>query len=295
MKYLLKISTIISLYASFLIGGTDGTIRGEVLDMEGEAVIGATIVIKEIGLGTAADVDGSYLLLNVPVGTYDIEVEMIGYQRQVVEGVSITMDQTTWLNFTMSIAAIEGETVYVTSERALVEKGSTSKKITMNKEAIENLPIRNVSELYNLQSGVVRVQSRSTGIPDHEERGLQEVHVRGGRSGEIAYMIDGMYIRNPIYGGIGNGTRLNKFAIQEFDWQPGGFNAEYGDAMSAVSNFHTMSGGNDYSFRFSYDTSLLGEALGSVYDELRDYHDYNIGFGGPLVPGINFIKFWFSA
>ena len=39
----------------------------------------------------------------------------------------------------------------------------------MNKEAIENLPIRNVSELYNLQSGVVRVQSRSTGIPDHEE------------------------------------------------------------------------------------------------------------------------------
>ena len=295
MKYLFKILTIVSLFASTLIGGTDGTIRGEVLDMEGEAVIGATIVIKEIGLGTAADVDGSYLLLNVPVGTYDIEVEMIGYQKQVIEGVGITMDQTTWLNFTMSIAAIEGETVYVTSERSLVEKGSTSKKITMNKEAIENLPIRNVSELYNLQSGVVRVQSRSTGIPDHEERGLQEVHVRGGRSGEIAYMIDGMYIRNPIYGGIGNGTRLNKFAIQEFDWQPGGFNAEYGDAMSAVSNFHTMSGGNDYSFRFSYDTSLLGEALGSVYDELRDYHDYNIGFGGPLVPGNDFIKFWFSA
>ena len=56
--------------------------------------------------------------------------------------------------------------------------------------------------------------------------------MRGGRTGEIAYMIDGLYIRNPIYGGIGNGTRLNLFAIQEFDWQPGGFNAEYGDAMS---------------------------------------------------------------
>ena len=93
MKYLFKILTIVSLFASTLIGGTDGTIRGEVLDMEGEAVIGATIVIKEIGLGTAADVDGSYLLLNVPVGTYDVEVEMIGYQRQVVEGVGITMDK----------------------------------------------------------------------------------------------------------------------------------------------------------------------------------------------------------
>ena len=288
---------------SFTFAGTDGTIRGEVLDMEGEAVIGATIVIKEIGLGTAADVDGSYLLLNVPVGTYDVEVEMIGYQRQVVEGVGITMDQTTWLNFTMSIAAIEGETVYVTSERALVEKGSTSKKITMNKEAIENLPIRNVSELYNLQSGVVRVQSRSTGIPDHEERGLQEVHVRGGRSGEIAYMIDGMYVRNPIFGGIGSGTRLNLFAINEFDWQPGGFNAEYGDAMSAVSNWHTSSGGENIEYHFEYETSLVGAFINGLrgkkddtenFDKLRGLNDYNFGIGGPVL-GIPKLRFWFSG
>ena len=83
-----------------------------------------------------------------------------------------------------------------------------------------------------------------------EEKGLEEVHVRGGRTGEVAYMIDGLYIRNPIYGGIGNGTRLNLFAIKEFDWQPGGFNAEYGDAMSAVSNMHTTIGGEDFSFEF---------------------------------------------
>ena len=127
-----------------------------------------------------------------------------------------------------------------------------SKKITVGQEAIEALPIRDVSELYNLQSGVVKVEGGMRGgIPDHEERGLEEVHVRGGRSGEIAYLIDGMYIRNPIFGGIGNGTRLNLFAVQEFDWQPGGFNAEYGDAMSAVSNMHTKSGGQEFSFKES--------------------------------------------
>ena len=77
------------------------------------------------------------------------------------------------------------------------------------------MPIRDVSELYSLQSGVVKVEGGMRGgIPDHEEKGLEEVHVRGGRSGEIAYLIDGMYIRNPIYGGIGNGTRLNIFAIK---------------------------------------------------------------------------------
>ena len=63
-------------------------------------------------------------------------------------------------------------------------------------------------------------------------------------------MIDGLYIRNPIFGGIGSGTRLNLFAIKEFDWQPGGFNAEYGDAMSAVSNMHTMAGGKKYQFKY---------------------------------------------
>ena len=175
----------------------------------------------------------------------------------------------------------------------LVEKGSTSKKVTVGKDAIKTLPIRDVTELYNLQSGVVKIDSKAKGVPDRAEKGLEEVHVRGGRSGEIAYMIDGMYIRNPIYGGIGNGTRLNKFAIQEFDWQPGGFNAEYGDAMSAVSNLHTMTGGLTYSFKFNYETSLLGEALGSLYDELRDYNDYNFGIGGPLIPGWDKIKFWF--
>ena len=122
------------------------------------------------------------------------------------------------------------------------------------------------------------------------EKGLEEVHVRGGRSGEIAYLIDGMYIRNPIYGGIGNGTRLNLFAVQEFDWQPGGFNAEYGDAMSAVSNMHTTIGHDEFSYKFKYETSMVGAELGNRYDELRGYNDINLGFGGK-VPLSNKIKY----
>ena len=290
-KYILLIYII----ASFVLAGTDGTIRGKVTDSDGAALIGTQIYIPELGKGTTADIDGNFIILNIAVGEYEIKFLMIGYQTKIVEGVNVVMDQTQWLNVSLPEATIEGEVVHVSSERALVEKGTTSKKVTISKEAIETLPIRDVSELYNLQSGVVKIDSKAKGIPDHAERGLEEVHVRGGRSGEIAYMIDGMYIRNPIYGGIGNGTRLNKFAIREFDWQPGGFNAEYGDAMSAVSNLHTMSGGSKYSFKFQHDTSLLGAALGSRFDELRDYSDYNVGFGGPLPFTHNKVKFWVSG
>ena len=285
---------LIGVILSFVFSGTDGTIRGKISDDEGSALVGAQIYIPSLSKGTTADIDGNFIILNVPVNTYEIRIQMIGYQTKVLENVSIVMDQTKWINVSLPEATLEGEVVYVSAEKALVEKGSTSKKVTIGKEAIETLPIRDVSQLYDLQSGVVRVESRLQGIPDHEDRGLEEVHVRGGRSGEIAYMIDGMYIRNPIYGGIGNGTRLNKFAIREFDWQPGGFNAEYGDAMSAVSNYHTMSGTNSFAYKFQYETSMLGEALGSRYDEIRDYHDYNIGLGGPI-PFFKKIKLWFSG
>ncbi len=281
--------------SSILMAGTDGQIRGKVDNFEGEGLAGAQIYIEFLGIGAVADLEGNYILINVPVGKYDVQATMISYRTQVYSNVDVMMDNTIWLNFTLDVEAIEGDIIYVSGEKELVDKGATSKKITIGADAIEALPIRDVSELYSLQSGVVKVEGGMRGgIPDHEEKGLEEVHVRGGRSGEIAYLIDGMYIRNPIYGGIGNGTRLNLFAIKEFDWQPGGFNAEYGDAMSAVSNLHTATGGNEFSYKFKYETSMVGAELGSHYDELRGYDDYNLGFGGTM-PLINKLKYWVSG
>lgn len=249
---------------TWVFAGTDGTIRGRVTDEESSMELpGATIYLPELGIGAAADPSGNFIILNIPVGTYDVVVQMVGYQKKTYKDIQVVMDQTVWLNPVLPVAAVEGDEIEVLGTRPLVERGATSKKITVDKEAIQSLPIRDMSELYSLQSGVVKVESKTRGIPNQEERGLEEVHVRGGRSGEIAYMIDGMYIRNPIFGGIGSGTRLNLFAINEFDWQPGGFNAEYGDAMSAVSNWHTSSGGENIEYHFEYETSLVGAFINS--------------------------------
>ena len=286
--YLLCISGII-------LAGTDGTIRGRAIANEdGQPLIGVQVYIEQEGIGSVTDIDGNFLLLNVPIGEHLLTVNMLGYAT-IKSNLSVVMDRTTWYNPSLVISRLEGETVFVSGEKELVEKGRTSKKITVSKEAIEALPIKDISDLYSLQAGVVKIEGGMQGsVPDNEDKGLEEVHVRGGRSGEIAYMIDGLYIRNPIFGGIGSGTRLNLFAVKEFDWQPGGFNAEYGDAMSAISNMHTMSGGKKYQFKYKYETSLLGAALGNNYDELRGYDDHNIGFGGP-VPLIKNLNFWVSS
>ena len=88
MKNIYKI-IYISLLLSIVCGGTDGTIRGQIMDNEGEPVIGSQIVIKELGIGTMADLDGNYLLLNVPIGTYEVTIQMIGYQTQIIDNVNI--------------------------------------------------------------------------------------------------------------------------------------------------------------------------------------------------------------
>ena len=243
---------------SIVLAGTDCTIRGKVTDLNGEPLPGANVFIPSINIGAAADVKGNYIILNVPVDDYDVVVQMMGYQKQTMKEVRVMMDQTVWINFKLPLEQLEGDEVIVIGERPLVEKGTTSKKVTVGKEAIQALPIRDLNELYTLQSGVVKVESLTRGVPDNEERGLEEIHVRGGRSGQTAHMMDGTYLRNPIYGGIGSGTRLNMLAVKEWDFLQGGFNAEYGDAQAAVSNYNTNSGSNEIEYHFRYETSQVG-------------------------------------
>ena len=294
--------TILS-FVALLNAGTDGTIRGKITDDQGAPLPGANIYVPDVGTGAAADFDGNYIILNIPVGEYDVVCQMMGYAKTTTTNVNVVMDQTVWLNFKLRPEVVEGESVEVLGTRPLVEKGATSKKVTVDKEAIQSLPIRDLTELYTLQSGVVKVESRTKSVPDHEERGIEEIHVKGGRSGEIAYMMDGMYLRNPIFGSIGSGTRLNLFAVRQFDWQPGGFNAEYGDAQSAVSNWHTAVGGKEIEYHFKYETSQVGAAINSAlgndletnnYDLNRGYTDFNFGLGGPII-GIPRLTFWVSG
>ena len=295
--------SIFILITAIIQAGTDGTIRGKVTDIDGAPLAGANIYVPDIGTGAAADLDGNYIILNIPVGEYDVAAQMMGYEKQRITGVNVVMDQTVWLNFKLPVDNVDLEEVVIVGTRPLVEKGTTSKKITVDKEAIQSLPIRDLTELYTLQSGVVKVESRNKSVPDHEERGIEEIHVKGGRSGEIAYMMDGMYLRNPIFGSIGSGTRLNLFAVRQFDWQPGGFNAEYGDAQSAVSNWHTNVGGSEIEYHFRYETSSVGAVINSWlgndletnnYDLNRGYDDYNFGIGGPII-GLPKLTFWLSG
>ena len=114
MNFRLLILFVISF--NFILGGTDGTIRGKVTDIENSPLPGANVYVPAVGVGAAADTDGNYIVLNIPVGEYDVVVQMMGYQKQTITGVNVVMDQTSWLNFKLPIAAVEGDEVQVVGE-----------------------------------------------------------------------------------------------------------------------------------------------------------------------------------
>ena len=80
-----------------------GKITGQIMDQgSNEPLAGANIVLQGTGMGAAADLDGFFIILNVPPGAYTVEVSMIGYASYIQENVQVSVNQTTTLDIGLS-------------------------------------------------------------------------------------------------------------------------------------------------------------------------------------------------
>ncbi|MBN2780806.1 MAG: carboxypeptidase-like regulatory domain-containing protein [Candidatus Marinimicrobia bacterium] len=277
---------------TFAFGDIVGSIRGSVVAAEtNDPLMGVNILVEDTRLGAFTDLTGYYNIINLPVGEYTVTYMMIGYKKVIQRNVRVIRDQSTIINVRMDVEAVQGEVVEVIAERPSVEKDVVGRKVTMETEQVINLPVRDMTEVYTLQSGIIEIKTADLGIPGFEERGIEQIHVRGGRANETGFMIDGMYIENPIYGGKGKGTRLNQFAVAQVDFQTGFFNSEYGDAMSGMINTVTRTGPEKLTGMLRYELSNFG-GISSDQDQLRDFSKIAGGFGGPLFT--KNIRWWTS-
>jgi outer membrane receptor protein involved in Fe transport len=237
-----------------LSAGQTGKISGKVTDEKtGEALVGATLMIQGTKMGAASDFQGDYYITNISPGTYNLVVSIIGYQNTVVKNIIIKIDLTTQVNVKLSSTEIIGQEVIVQAERSLVQRDLTSSSVTVSSEEIKVMPVENINQIINLQAGVVGG------------------HFRGGRSGEVAYLIDGMPINNPANGNAGF-TPENS-SIREMEVISGTFNAEYGQAMSGVVNIVTQDGSSNYSGSFS---SYFGDYYTKHTDLYLNLDKFNV-------------------
>ncbi|MCK4328852.1 TonB-dependent receptor [candidate division WOR-3 bacterium] len=221
-----------------LFSGTTGKITGRVIDQStGEVLPFANIIVEGTTLGAAADANGYYFILNVPPGNYAVTASMIGYGSVRVEGIRVSFDFTTTQDFELSSTIIEKGELVVVAERVIIRPDLTSSLSVIGASDIETMPVQSFEDVLGLQAGVVHG------------------HIRGGRSGEVAFLIDGISITSAYSGGIavssaysgGISVEVENDAIQELQVVTGTFNAEYGQAMSGIVNIVTKEGSKDYS------------------------------------------------
>ena len=281
--------------------GTTGKIAGTVKDVRtGEPLPGCNIMIEGTVLGAASDANGDYFIINVPPGVYSLHATMMGYQPMRVDHVQVMVDLTTSVHFPLESQVLDmGTEVTVVAERPLVQKDITSKMTVISATEISSMAVTDFQDVLTTKAGFTR---------DAEGN----IHVRGGRTGEIAYMVDGMYVEDPLYGGFS--SMINEDAINEMVVLSGTFNAEYGDAMSSVVNIITKEGGDAYHGKVEYTSAYINNSpyrQANPFPGVTDNYTYtarsirsiknlpllgmlNTSFSGP-VPGLPKLTFFSSA
>lgn len=253
---------IVMLYVafSFVSASNTGQIKGKVIDQDGDALIGVNVIVEKTELGAATDFEGEFIVPFVPAGSYTISASYLGYTSVSKAGVQVFSDQTVVVNFLLDPAVITMDPIIVNAEKPMVIKTQTQTQRTVTGEDISMMPISDINEIIMLQAGV------ST-----SERGI---HVRGGRDTEIAYYVDGILTKAPHYGH--QSVKINKQAVEEIGITTGGFDAEYGEALSGIVSVATREGSAKPSMRFRYTTD---DIFGS--DKINYGHNlYELSIGG---------------
>jgi Carboxypeptidase regulatory-like domain len=223
---------------------TGGRIRGTVSDPSGGAVAGAKVTLINEATNVSRDVDtgsnGEYLLIEVPVGSYEIDVTQEGFKKYVRKGVVLDLNQVVSVDIALQLGAT-AETVEVTGAPPVVDTSSTQLGAVVNERASTQLPLnqRDVYQLLQLQPGVQSQLGNDT-FYGSDKAGV--VTVNGGRGRSNNYSVNG---------GDGNDLFANLPAIEpspdsieEFRVITNSFDAEYGRNSGAVVNVVTKSGTN---------------------------------------------------
>ena len=214
-------AAILCLCSSVIHAGTTGKIAGTVTDEAGSPVPGAGVAVQGTRLGATADLDGRYLILQVPPGSHTLEARMIGFRSVDVTNVEVRADRTSSVDFSLGEEAIEMEAVVVTAERPPIERDVTSSLITIDSRRVADAPVATMLEFMSYEPGVSVARGN-------------ELEIRGGGPSEIRFAVDGIDRTDGLTGKAF--TQLNQVLVAEVTVLTGGFNAEYGNVRSGMVN-----------------------------------------------------------
>ncbi|MFH1372550.1 MAG: TonB-dependent receptor [bacterium] len=228
------LGVLILVASSTSMAAVSGKISGAVFDaVTGEPIIGVTVRLEGTNTVTKTDDDGEYFIINVPSGKWSVVVTHVGFEPVTHQEVRVLADLTTPVDFDMQPATIElAQHVVVRAIEPIIKKDLTSSRIIFTADRLSTLP------------NIVTIQSVLTNYPGVVIDRNSSMHVRGGRSGQVAYYFDGFSVQDPFV--ANSGIRIIPSALEELSLVSGGHTAEYGDALSGVVSAVTREGSAEY-------------------------------------------------
>jgi hypothetical protein len=267
---------------------TTGTVLGKVLDEQGAVIPGATVSATNPATGfnrsAVSDAEGIYRLSALPVGQYDLLVELSGFASVARKGLVINVGQAISVDFALKLANL-AETVTVSAAAPLIETTVSSVGGVVDIGRIESIPL-NGRQFANLAATLPGV-----GLGNHSDPTKSTQYspqINGGNGRNVNYQIDGGDNNDDTVGGLLQLFPLE--AIQEFNFVTSRAKAENGRSNGGVMNIVTKSGTN--AIHGSFFTFLRDDAMNAMTtteknnsSPKQEYRRYQYGgsFGGPIM------------
>ena len=238
------IAILLCSIASLVQAADVGTISGRVTDKRtGHAIPFASVSVPALKRGGQTDSEGQFTLLNVPLGTYELRVQYLGYKAGSNPAVVVTAGKVT-VNFQLEDVVVhEEKQVEVSAERRLVEvkQGATMRSVTAND--IRNLAVSTVNDVLQQQAGV--------------STDAEQIHIRGGRADETVFMINGVANRDLVTGQSTAG-QLNARSVSEVNVATGAYDVRFGNALSGVVEIKLKEGSDKKQIGITTGTGSYG-------------------------------------
>lgn len=232
------------------------TIRGKVTDHETkQAIIGANIVIlqSEPFKGAASDIDGNFIIQQIPIGRFSCFISCMGYESKTLANIELGSVK----EYIMEVELVES----VTNIDEVKVYPKTAKHETINKMASvsgQAFTVEETSRYSGSLNDPARMVSGYAGVSGDGE-GSNEIIVRGNSPRGIQWRMEGIEIPNPNHfaenGSTGGAMNaLNSNMLRNSDFFSGAFAAEYGNAYSGIFDINLRKGNNakhEQAFGFS--------------------------------------------